>query len=261
MRDTTYQNKSEERTENVTEAMRMWVEILFNVAYLIVVWGLVVAMFRRRTGVHSEVRPTAHLFIWAFGLLALGDTGHVGFRVWAYALDGLDTRIDLLGAQVGLVGLGALSTAVTVTFFYVLMLFIWQRRFGKPLGWFGILLLIAAVVRLIMMAFPQNEWSSSVPPRIWSLYRNLPLVVQGLGVAYLILRDRVADRDRTFVLIGVMILVSYGFYLPVILLVQSVPIVGMLMIPKTLAYVAIAWLAFANLFPRSASRSAVAVSR
>lgn len=238
----------------------MWVEILFNVAYLIVVWGLVAAMFRGRAGVRPEMRPTAQLFMWAFGLLALGDTGHVGFRVWAYALDGLDTRIALFGTQVGLVGLGALSTAVTVTFFYVLMLFIWQRRSGKPLGWFGALLLIAAVVRLIVMAFPQNEWSSSVPPQTWALYRNLPLVVQGLGVAYLILRDAISAKDRTFVLVGVMILVSYGFYIPVILLVRRVPVVGMLMIPKTMAYVAIAWLAFANLFPRLEASPAVAAS-
>jgi hypothetical protein len=46
--------------------------------------------------------------IWAFALLALGDTGHVGFRVVAYALGGLE-------AHAGLVGLGALSTAYTVT--------------------------------------------------------------------------------------------------------------------------------------------------
>jgi hypothetical protein len=108
------------------------------------------------------------------------------------------------------------------------------------------------------MVFPQNEWNSSVPPQTWSLYRNLPLVVQGLGVTHLILRDAIAARDRTFLLVGVMILVSYGFYVPVILLVRQVPMVGMLMIPKTLAYVAIAWLAFANLFLRSESKPAVA---
>ena len=49
-----------------------------------------------------------------------------------------------------------------------------------------------------------------------------------------------------------MILVSFGFYIPVILFIQQAPMLGMLMIPKTMAYVAIAWLAFTNLFPRSA---------
>jgi hypothetical protein len=103
------------------------------------------------------------------------------------------------------------------------------------------------------MVLPQNEWDRTIPPLPWSLYRNLPLVMQGLGVAYLILRDGIAAKDRAFGYIGVMILVSYGFYAPVILFVQKVPAVGMLMIPKTLAYLAIAWLAYVSLFSLQAS--------
>jgi hypothetical protein len=231
----------------------MWVEILFNVVYLLVIWGLVIAMARRRSLLSPDVRSFATLFMWAFGLLALGDTGHVGFRVWAYARGGLDTTISALGREVGLVGLGALSTAITVTLFYVLMLFIWQRRFGKPLGAVGYALLAAAAARMVLMTFPQNQWNNSVPPRTWSILRNLPLVFQGLGVAYLILRDARVAGDRTFQLLGYLILVSYGFYIPVILFVQRVPMIGMLMIPKTMAYVAIAWLAYANYYARPSS--------
>jgi hypothetical protein len=235
----------------VSESVRMWVEILFNVTYLIVVWGLVVAMWQRRGFLAPDARAYATLFMWAFGLLALGDTGHVGFRVLAYALGGLDSTIQLFETPVGLVGLGALSTAVTVTFFYVVMLFIWQRRFDKPLGRLGLLLLAAAAVRLIVMLFPQNEWNNSVPPWTWSMIRNVPLMVQGLGVAYLVLRDAGQAQDPIFRWVGIMVFVSFGFYIPVILFVQRAPMIGMLMIPKTMAYVAIAWLAFAQLFPRS----------
>jgi hypothetical protein len=232
----------------VTESVRMWVEILFNVTYLLVIWGFVIAMVRRRASLLPETRSYALLFAWAFGLLALGDTGHVGFRVWAYARGGLDTTIDVFGARVGLVGLGALSTAVTVTLFYVLMLWVWRRRFGRPLGWFGYLLLAAAAIRLIVMTFPQNQWNSSVPPWTWSMIRNVPLVLQGLGVAYLVLRKARAFGDRTFELVGYMVLVSFGFYIPVILFVQRLPMLGMLMIPKTLAYVAVAWLAYQHFY-------------
>ncbi|HEX2906433.1 MAG TPA: hypothetical protein VHO69_06200 [Phototrophicaceae bacterium] len=218
-------------------------EIIFNIAYLVVVWTLVVLMFRRQPQLPAETRRLRQFFILAFGLLALGDTGHVGFRVLAYLNGGIEAA-----GNGQLVGLGALSTAITVTFFYVVMLLIWKERFGKALGGFGLLLLTAAVVRLIIMVFPQNAWTSAVPPQPWSLLRNLPLMVQGFGVAYLILRDARAAQDRLFTSVGIMILVSYGFYLPVILFVQAVPPIGMLMIPKTLAYVAIAWLAFRALF-------------
>ena len=237
----------------MSESVRMWVEILFNVTYLLVIWGFVIAMARRRSSLLPEMGSFAPLFGWAFGLLALGDTGHVGFRVWAYARGGLDTTIDVWGGRLGLVGLGALSTAVTVTLFYVLMLWIWQRRFNKPPGWFGFGLLFAAAVRLVVMVFPQNQWNNSVPPWTWSMIRNVPLMIQGLGVAYLILRDARAAGDRTFQLVGYMVLVSYGFYIPVVLFVQRVPMLGMLMIPKTIAYVVIAWLAYANLYARSSS--------
>jgi hypothetical protein len=219
----------------------MWVEVVFNVTYLIVVWVLVAAMIRRRSQVSEEDQNVADLFIWAFGLLALGDTGHVGFRVVAYAMGDLDAKVNLLGRPMGLIGLGALATAITVTFFYVVMVMIWRRRFNKPYGWFGTLLFIAAGVRLVVMAFPQNDWARTSSDSIaWSLYRNIPLMVQGLGVAGLILRDALATKNRAFLWIGVSILISYAFYAPVIFFVHRFPLVGMLMIPKTMAYVVIA---------------------
>lgn len=232
----------------MSESMRIWAEISFNILYLIVVYWLVVMMIRRRELVAEGQRPLANLFIGAFALLALGDTGHVGFRVWAYAIGGLEQNINLLGREVGLVGLGALATSITVTFFYVLVLVIWQKRFGKPYGWFGWLLFAAAAVRLLIMLSPNNEWNSVVPPQPWSLYRNLPLMVQGLGAAFLILRDARTERDTVFTWVGLMILTSYAFYIPVIFLVQQYPLVGMLMIPKTMAYVAIAAIAYLSLF-------------
>ncbi len=143
-----------------------------------------------------------------------------------------------------LVGLGALSTAVTVTLFYVAVLVIWRQRFAKPYGWFGAVLFAAAAVRLLLMALPQNHWGRITPPWPWSLYRNLPLMAQGLGVAYLILRDAWAADDRLFKRVGALILVSYAFYMPVIFFVRQAPLLGTLMIPKTLAYVGIAGLAY-----------------
>lgn len=238
----------------MSEILRMWIEIGFNVTYLVVVWGLVVVMIRRKPVVAPEERQAASLVIWAFALLALGDTGHVGFRVLAYALGGLETQFSLFGLQLGLVGLGALSTAITVTFFYVLMVELWRERFHRaenlPLryGYLGALLVLAAAVRLVVMIPAFNQWNSVVPPQPWSTIRNLPLMLQGLGVAYLILRDASAAADRSFKWIGVSILVSYACYIPVILFVQQAPMLGMLMIPKTLAYVAIGFIAYFDLY-------------
>ena len=232
----------------MSESMRMWMEITFNIAYLLTIWIVVILMMRAQSNVPEENKPVTKLFIWAFTLLALGDTGHVGFRVWAYALGDLSSTISLFGFELGLVGLGALATAYTVTIFYMLILMIWQRRYQKPYGWFGALLWLAGISRLFIMLFPANEWNNVVPPQTWSLIRNIPLMIQGFGVAYLILRDARQAQDKPFTWVGIMILLSYAFYLPVILFVQEMPMIGMLMIPKTLAYVAIAFIAYFSLF-------------
>ena len=122
-------------------------------------------MTRRLPEVSSENHPVANRFRWAFLLLALGDTGHVGFRVVAYALGGLEKNPLW-------VGLGALATAITVTFFYLLMLDIWRVRFDRKYGWFEYLLIASVPVRFIVMALPGNDWGSTVPPAFWGPFRK-----------------------------------------------------------------------------------------
>jgi hypothetical protein len=235
----------------MSEELRMWVEVAFNVIYLVVIWGLVLAMARNRTKVAPQNRRAADIVRWAFALLAIGDTGHVGFRVIAYLQGGLETTISILGREIGLVGLGALSTAITVTIFYILMLELWRVRFDKRYGLFEYILIGAAVLRFMLMVPMVNEWNSVVPPQPWSLVRNVPLMVLGLGVAYLTLRDAIKQRDQAFKWIGISILVSYACYIPVILFVQQAPMIGMLMIPKTIAYVAIGFLAYNELYSKN----------
>lgn len=225
------------------ENVRVWVEVVFNVSYLVVIWALVLRMTQRRGEVAEADRTVANRLRWAFALLALGDTGHVGFRVVAYALGGLE-------ANPALVGLGALSTAYTVTLFYMLLVDVWRLRFQKSLGWFGWLLLAAGAVRMLVMAFPQNQWQLIVPPYGWSLLRNAFLVLQGLGVMALFFRDSARAGDRTFTAVAWMIALSFAFYTPVILWVGQVPLLGMLMIPKTCAYIAVAVIAYRALYPR-----------
>lgn len=235
----------------MSEAMRMWVETIFNISYLVVIWGLVITMFRQMPRVAANKQRSTQLAMWAFGLLALGDTGHVGFRVIAYALGGLESNAML-------VGLGALATAITVTFFYMLILELWRERFKARYGWFEYLLLGAGIVRLVIMLFPQNQWGNVVPPQNWGLIRNLPLMLQGVGVAYLILRDAIKQQDTTFRWIGLMIVLSYAFYAPVIFWVQQMPLLGMLMIPKTLAYLGMGFFAYADFYRRTPQITAAA---
>lgn len=226
----------------MSESMQTAMEIGFNILYLIVIWVMVVIMTRRLPEVASENLPVANRFRWAFLLLALGDTGHVGFRVVAYALGGLE-------ANPLWVGMGALATAITVTIFYVIILDIWRVRFDRNYGWFEYLLIASVPVRFVVMALPGNDWGSVVPPVFWGPLRNIFLIILGIGVLFLILRDAFKNKDLLFQRVGYCIFFSYLFYTPVILWVRAYPMLGMLMIPKTIMYIAIAFLAYYGLYP------------
>ena len=221
----------------MSESLLLAVEIIFDVLYLMTVWVLVALMLKKRGNLLEENKKIGGLFIWAFFLLALGDTGHVGFRVLAYATGGLE-------ANPALVGIGALATAVTVTFFYMLVAEIWRVRFNRKKDWVWWGLMAVGVIRLLIMIPAQNQWTSVVPPLNWSLARNIPLMIQGIGIAILLLKDAIKHNDKMVKWISAMIFVSYLCYTPVILFVQKVPMLGMLMMPKTLAYVAVAVIAY-----------------
>jgi len=237
----------------MSDTVRMWMEISFNIAYLIAIWWLVIVMLRRFPAVARKDQLVAKWTLIAFGLLALGDTGHVGFRVLAYALGNLNMTINLFGGPVSLLSIGTLATSVTVTLFYAAMVLAWKERFHKSIGWFEWLLFAAAVVRLVMLTLPQNEWALTEPPYPWNLYRNIPLLVQGLGLVWLILKDGLKAKDKTFVWMAAMVLISFGCYTPVLFLAHLHPLIGMLMMPKTLAYLAVAFIAYFDLYPRKSA--------
>lgn len=237
----------------MSDTARMWMESSFNIAYLIAVWWLVVVMIRRFSVVAAASKTTAKWVTVAFALLALGDTGHVGFRVVAYALGNLEMTVNLFGSPISLLSLGTFATSVTVTLFYAVMVLAWKERFDKRLGWFEWLLFVAAAARLVMLFLPQNEWAGIESPYPWNVYRNIPLLVQGLGVTWLILRDAAKAKDKAFLWIAAMILVSFACYTPVILLAHRIPLISLLMIPKTLAYLAVAFIGYFALYPKKSA--------
>jgi hypothetical protein len=76
----------------------------------------------------------------------------------------------------------------------------------------------------------------------------------GIGIAMMV--DAVREKDKSFRNMALCIFVSFGFYIPVILFVREIPEIGMLMIPKTLAYVAMAWIAYRNMYKPKAIAAA-----
>ncbi len=219
-------------------------EIGFNILYLLGIYLLVFLMFRKHRSELYISKPGAEIFLLAFLLLAIGDTGHVGFRLIAYANGGLENN------QV-LVGLGALATAITITVFYVLLIEVWRRKTNAPKNWIFWSVLFLGIARLIIMTVKGNQWGQVVPPYDFSLMRNAFLTLMGIVVLIVYLITGMRNKDCYFGRMAIAIFFSFAFYIPVILFVQKVPMIGMLMIPKTIAYVYMAIVGYQFLFKKN----------
>jgi hypothetical protein len=232
----------------MSETVRMWTEIVFDVFYLATIWALVGIMFYQLRTLPQNRLRLAIVFLAAFFFLVLGDTGLLGSRIIAYAAGGLDYSPAFLGGWVHLAGLGNLSTSVTVTIFYLCFLELWRRRYNHPFTVWYYVLAAAAVVRFIVMMPPQNQWQFHIAPVGWGIFRNVFLTIQGLGVAFLILHDARRTHDRLFFTFSMLIFVSFLCMWPVVPFYPRFPLIGMMMIPKTVAYMAIAFIGYKHFF-------------
>ena len=197
--------------------MQAIVETLFDIIYLTTVLTLGVRMVRRSAG-----RRQYRLFGWMAVVLGAGDAFHLVPRAVALCTTGLENYTAALG-------LGKWITSVTMTVFYLLLYAVWRERYRIR----GLL----AGVRILLCMLPQNRWLSADAPLVWGIWRNIPFALLGLVMILLFYRSAKETGDRAFSRMWLTIALSFGFYIPVVLWADAVPMVGMLMIPKTCAYV------------------------
>ena len=171
------------------------------------------------------------LFGWMAVVLGVGDSFHLVPRAFALCTTGLENYTVPLG-------LGKWITSVTMTIFYVLLYYVWRQRYriddrgGLTAAVYGL-----AGVRIVLCMMPQNQWFSDEAPLSWGIYRNIPFALLGILVIVLFYRSAKEHEDRAFGWMWLTIVLSFGFYIPVVLWADIIPMIGMLMIPKTCAYV------------------------
>ncbi len=201
-------------------------ETLFDIVYLTTVLTLGIRMLRR-SGALAQYRLFGAMAV----VLGAGDAFHLVPRAVALCTTGLDHYTAALG-------LGKAITSVTMTIFYVLLYQVWRKRYevrGRS-GLTAAVYLLAGA-RILLCLMPQNRWLSPDAPLSWGIYRNIPFALLGLLVVVLFFRSTRAHGDRAFRWMWLTIVLSFAFYIPVVLFADAVPMVGMLMIPKTCAYV------------------------
>ena len=206
--------------------MQAIAETLFDIVYLVSVVTIGILMIKK-----CEGNVQYKLFGIMAVTLGLGDSFHLVPRALALCTTGLADYTTALG-------IGKLITSVTMTVFYILLYYVWRLRYnvkGKQYLTGAVYLLSA--VRVILCLFPQNGWTDVNAPLSWEIYRNIPFALLGLVVIVLFYKSAKEKKDRSFRFMWLMIVLSFGFYIPVVLWADTIPLIGMLMIPKTCAYV------------------------
>lgn len=206
--------------------MQALIETLFDAVYLVSVITIGILMIRG-----SKENKQFRLFGLMAVVLGAGDSFHLIPRALALCTTGLENYTVPLG-------LGKWITSVTMTIFYVLLYCVWRQRYQiKGKGILTAAVYALAAVRVVLCMMPQNQWLSANSPLSWGIYRNIPFALMGLLIIVLFYRSAKENNDASFRWMWLTIVLSFGFYIPVVLWADVIPMIGMLMIPKTCAYV------------------------
>ncbi|MDE6320281.1 MAG: hypothetical protein K2M22_11385 [Lachnospiraceae bacterium] len=206
--------------------MQAIMETLFDAVYLTTVLTLGILMLLKCKG-NKQYR----LFGIMAVVLGFGDAFHLIPRAYALCTTGLDNYTSALG-------IGKFITSVTMTIFYVILYYVWRLRYrveGKNMITYAVYVL--GILRIVLCLFPQNAWTSPDAALSWGIYRNIPFTILGIVIISLFYRSAKEKQDVLFKHMWLTILISFGFYLPVVLFADAIPMIGMLMMPKTCAYV------------------------
>ncbi|MDY3117987.1 MAG: DUF2871 family protein [Peptoniphilus sp.] len=165
-------------------------------------------------------------------LLGLGDSFHLIPRIISnVAPGGFAANADALF-------FGTRVSAWTMSLFYLLFYYYIRREARVRFRMLDVAMPLLFVFRMaiVLLSFSRSY-------RV-DLISNIPFLLMGLIDFILLYRER--DRVQ-FGRLYLYVLFSFLFYVPVVLLKNVYPSIGMLMMPKTIMYVLMVWKLYGNL--------------
>ena len=213
------QNRYKPRVPDIAEA-------IFDTGYL---------LFDLIAGILFFILAKGNPLFILYGILTLtlcgGDAFHLVPRV-IRAFRGTSPKLQRQ------LGIGLQVSSITMTVFYILLLYIWKLTFpglAAPVA-LEVIIWVSAVIRMVICLLPQNNWCGEEGNLKLSVLRNAVFAVTGIGVILLYaLSGNTYGYHMTRMVAA--IIISFGCYLPVTLLSKKLPKVGLLMIPTTCAYI------------------------
>ena len=186
------------KEKNYKPLMPDLMEAIFDAGYLI---------FDLIAGILFFAFSKGNTLFVLYGILTLtlcgGDAFHLVPRI-IRALRGSNDKIKKM------LGRGLQISSITMTAFYIILMYVWKYTFPELTAPVAVeaIIWISAIIRIVVCILPQNNWCTD----------------EGNTNGYHMTRMIAA------------IIISFGCYLPVTLFSKTKPKVGLLMIPKTCAY-------------------------
>lgn len=212
-------------TEKYVPKMPDIMEAIFDICYL---------LFDLVAGFIFLAKANGNTLFTLYGILTLtlcgGDAFHLVPRI-IRAFKGTNEKIKRQ------LGIGLQVSSITMTVFYIILLYIWKLTFPALKAPFIVeaMIYISAIIRIVVCFLPQNDWCSDEGNLTLSIIRNAVFAVTGIGIIILYaMSGNTGNLHMTRMVAA--IIISFGCYLPVTLLSKKKPKVGLLMIPKTCAY-------------------------
>lgn len=200
-------------------------ESTFDLIYLVFAIVLGVCILRVRRDAVGKLMGAAVL------ILGCGDAFHLIPRVLNYFVDRDFTAY---------LGFGKLVTSITMTVFYLLLYRLWLQVYGEEENRkLSLVVYALTAIRILLCLLPQNRWFQNEGSVLWGVIRNIPFIALGCIDVMLFCRKRSAVRR--FRCVWLLITLSFLFYIPVAVAASLVPLLGMLMLPKTVCYMFLVW--------------------
>lgn len=213
--------------------MQAIMETIFDVLYLtgVIIVGIIMMK-------NAKSNKQTFMFGFMSVLLGVGDSFHLIPRAYALWTTGLEANAAALG-------IGKLITSITMTIFYIILYHIWRERYKiSDKKYITYSIYSMAIIRIVICLFPQNDWLNHNANISWGIYRNIPFAIMGIIIIFY--QQYKKNNDIAFKYMWLAIVLSFALYIPVVLWSNTFPLVGILMIPKTLAYVWVVYMGFSE---------------
>lgn len=207
-------------------------ESIFDIIYLVVTVGLGIRMV-------FEDSKKAKMFGLMAIILGAGDAFHLIPRVVAHlSPNGFEVFHWALSW-------GKFVTGITMTIFYLMFYFYYRSLTNDRNETKKWMIIILSIIRIVLVILPQNNWGGEENYTM-GILRNIPFAIMGVLLIIWTYKNRKVEGLEKM---SLLIFLSFLFYVPVVLWSKQIPMIGALMMPKTLAYVGIVVVGYKHFIP------------